>query len=59
MLIWMVLEKIIKHSKKNAKLILKSQQIFRSEKHIVFAEEVEKIALSTNDDKRIQLIDSI
>ena len=53
----MVLEKIIKHSKK--KLILKSQQIFRSEKHIVFAEEVEKIALSTNDDKRIQLIDSI
>ena len=59
MLIWMVLEKIIKHSKKNDKLILKSQQIFRSEKHIVFAEEVEKIALSTNDDKRIQLIDSI
>ena len=59
MLIWMVLEKIIKHSKKNDKLILKSQQIFRSEKHIVFAEEVEKIALSTNDDKRMQLIDSI
>ena len=55
----MVLEKIIKHSKKNDKLILKSQQIFRSEKHIVFAEEVEKIALSTNDDKRIQSIDSI
>ena len=51
MLIWMVLAKIIKHQKKNDKLILRSQQRFRSEKHIVFVEEVEKIALSTNDDK--------
>ena len=42
----------------NNKLILKSQQIFRSEKHNVFTEEVNKIPFSANDDKRIQLIHS-
>ena len=30
--------------------MLKSQQIFRSKKHSVFAEEVNKLALSANDD---------
>ena len=44
---------------KNNKLILKTQQRFKSEKHNVFTEEVNKIALSTNDDKRMQSIDSI
>ena len=44
---------------KNNKLILKIQQRFRSERHNVFTEEVNKIALSANDDKRIQSIDSI
>ena len=39
---------------KNNKLILKSQQRFRSEKHNTFAEEVSNIALSANDDKRIE-----
>ena len=39
--------------------MLKSQQGFRSEKYNVFTEEVNKIALSANDDKRIQSIDSI
>ena len=43
---------------KNNKLILKSQQSFRSEKH-VFTEKVNKIALSDNDNKRIQWIVSI
>ena len=33
--------------------ILKSQQRFRSEKYNVFTEEVNKITLSTNNDKRI------
>ena len=44
---------------RNKKLISKSQLKFRSEKHRVFAEEVNEIALSTTNDKKIQLIYSI
>ena len=44
---------------KNNKLILKTQEKFRSETHNVFTEENKKIALSSNDDKRTQLIDSM
>ena len=44
---------------KNRKLILKTQQRFRSEKHIVFTEEINEIALSSNDVKRMQSNDSI
>ena len=44
---------------KDNKLILKTQQRFRSEKENVFTEEIDKIALNSNDDKRIQSIDSI
>ena len=44
---------------KNNKLILKTQQQFRSKKHNVFTEEINKIALSSNDFKRMQTIDSI
>ena len=36
------------------KAILKSQQRFKSEAHNVYTEEVNKIALSSNDDKRLQ-----
>ena len=43
---------------RNNKLILQTQQRFKSESH-VFAEEINKISLSSNDDKRMQLIDSI
>ena len=39
--------------------MLKSQQRFRSKKHNALAEEVDKIALSANDDKRTESIDSI
>ena len=42
---------------KENKVILKTQQRFRSKKHKVFTEEINKIALSSNDDKRIQTID--
>ena len=44
---------------RNNKLILKAQQRFRSEKHNAFTEKINKIALSSNDEKRMQSIDSI
>ena len=44
---------------KSNKLILKTKQRFKSQKDNVFTEEINKIALSSNDDKRIQSIDSI
>ena len=44
---------------KNNILILKFQQIFRGEKHNVCTEEVNKIALSANNGKRIQPINSV
>ena len=37
----------------NSKTIIKSQQRFRSDHHRVYTEEVNKIALSSNDDKRL------
>ena len=43
----------------NNKLILKTQRRFRNEKHRVFTEEINKIALSSNNDKRRQWIDLI
>ena len=38
----------------NNEVILISQQRFKSERHNVYTEEVNKIALSSNDDKRLQ-----
>ena len=35
-------------------IVLKSQQRFKSERHDVYTEEINKIALSSNDDKRLQ-----
>ena len=43
----------------NIEIMLKSQQRFKSEKHDVYTEEVNKIALSSNDDKRLQTFDRI
>ena len=40
-------------------LILKTQQRFKSERHRVFTEAINKITLSSNDVKRMQSIDSI
>ena len=40
-------------------IILKSQKRFKSEAHNVYTEEVNKIALSSNDDKRLQTFDKI
>ena len=39
--------------------MLKTQQGLKSERHNVFTEEINKIALSSNDNKRMQSIDSI
>ena len=41
----------------NNKIILKSQQRFKSDHHKAYMEEVNKIALSSNDDKRLQTFD--
>ena len=40
-------------------IMLKSQQRFKSERHNVYTEDVNKIALSCNDDKRLQTYDRI
>ena len=41
------------------KVLYRSQQRFRSDHHKVYTEELNKIALSSNDDKRIQTFDRV
>ena len=41
------------------KIILRSQQRFRRDHHKVHTEEVNKIALSSSDDKRLQTFDKV
>ena len=48
-----------KESSFDNKTILKSQQRFRSDHHKVYTEEVNKIVLSSNNDKRLQTYDRI
>ena len=43
----------------NDEVIIKSQQRFRSDHHRVYTEEVNKIALSSDDDKTIQTFDKV
>ena len=43
----------------NNKAILKSQQRFKSEAHNLYTEEINKIALRSNDDKRLKTFDRI
>ena len=43
----------------NHEVTLKSQRRFKSNHHKVYTEEVNKIALSGNDDKRLQTFDGI
>ena len=40
-------------------MILKSQQRFKSEAHNVYTGRINKIALSSNDDKRLQTFNRI
>ena len=41
------------------KTILRSQLRFKSDLHIVYTEEINKIAISGNDDKRLQTFDKV
>ena len=43
----------------NNKTILKSRLRFKSDFHEVYTEEVNKIALNSNDDKRLQTFDTV
>ena len=43
----------------SGKTILKSQQRFKSDHHKVYTEKVNKIALSSDDDKRLQTFDGV
>ena len=43
----------------NNKTILKLQLRFKNDRHNVYTEEVNKIALSSNDNKRLQTFDRI
>ena len=43
----------------NTKTVHRSQERFKSYYHNVYTEEVNKIALSNNDDKRLQTSDNI
>ena len=41
------------------RIIFTTQHRFKCERHIVFTEQISKIALSSNDDKRIQSVDLV
>ena len=43
----------------NNKTVYRSQERFKSYNHDVYTEEVNKIMLSSNDDKRLQISDRI
>ena len=46
-----------KNCLQNDNIILRPQQRFESELHNVYTEKINKIALSSNDDKRLQTLD--
>ena len=50
---------VLKRSQNIKKVIWKAQQRFKSETHNIFTEEINKIPLSSNDDKRMLSIDLI
>ena len=60
----MLIKRIIKFKDCNDplfgnKTLLKSQLRFKSDLHIVYTEEVNEIAISNNDDKRLQTFDKV
>ena len=51
--------KLYKYCLFNEETMVKTQQRFKSDYRNVYTEEINKIALSSNDDKRIQTFDGI
>ena len=49
----------IEKKKAKCNIILRSQPRFKSDLHNVYTEEVNKIALNSNDDKRLQTFDGV
>ena len=43
----------------NDKILIKSQQRFKSDHHNAYTEQINQIALSSNDDRRLQNFDKI
>ena len=54
-----IILKIYKDYLFNNRVILQSQQRFKSDYHNVFTEQTNKIVLNSNDDKRLQTFDKI
>ena len=54
-----IMLKIYKDYLFNDRVILQSQQRFKSDYHNVFTEQTNKIVLNSNDDKRLQTFDKI
>ena len=50
-------KKTYKDRQSNDEIILKLQQRFKSDSHNVYTGQINKIALSSNDDKRLQTFD--
>ena len=48
-----------KDCQSNDKIVLKSQQRFKSDCHNVYTEQFNKIAVSSNDDKRLETFDKL
>ena len=51
--------KIYKDCQSNDEIIQKLKQRFKSDYHNVYTEQINKIALSSNDDNRLQMFDKI
>ena len=48
-----------KNCQSNNEIIVQSQQRFKKDYHNVYTQRINKIALSSNDDKRLQTFDKI
>ena len=56
---WIIKSNYYKNCLLNKEIILKSQEKFKSEAHNVYNAKINKVALNSNDDKRLQAFDKI